>query len=230
MNYAAISTEELVLACAQTNEALAWEEFVKRFHPLIAGVALRTARRWGETSPQLIDELVQDTYLKICADDAKLLRSLEFPHPNAFCGFLKVLTANLVHDYFKGCRSQKRGGQTEIAISQETDTISPGPILSQGQVPKLERSIMVREIDDCLRSLVRGPNATRDRRIFWLYYRVGLPASAIAALPAMGLTTKGVESTLLRLTRDIRRELTSDRSTSALGGNSIKGIEPSESF
>jgi RNA polymerase sigma-70 factor (ECF subfamily) len=230
VNYAAMSTEELVLACAKTNEALAWEEFVSRFHRLIAGVALRAARRWGDTSPQLIDELVQETYLKVCANDAQLLRSIEFRHPEAFCGFLKVLTANLVHDYFKGRKSKKRGGQTEMVASSEANVIALDTITSQGCGPRLDRSILVREIDDCLRSLLQGANAVRDRRIFWLYYRVGLSATAIAALPSVGLTTKGVESTLLRLTRDIRKQLVSDRSASASGTNSMKGIEPSESF
>ena len=43
--------------------------------------------------------------------------------------------------------------------------------------------------------------------MFWLYYRVGLTANAIAALPSIGLSMKGVESTILRLIRLLRQEI-----------------------
>jgi RNA polymerase sigma-70 factor (ECF subfamily) len=43
--------------------------------------------------------------------------------------------------------------------------------------------------------------------IFLLYYRQGLTASEIAALPALGLTTKGVESIIARLTHMIRSHI-----------------------
>ncbi len=54
----------------------------------------------------------------------------------------------------------------------------------------------------------------RDRWIFWMYYRHGLTASAISGFDRFELTQKGVESTILRLTRQVRDCLTgSNRST-----------------
>ena len=58
MDFAPRSTEELVLKCVESGDAAAWEEFIRRFHPPIARVALRVARRWGACTPQLIDDLV----------------------------------------------------------------------------------------------------------------------------------------------------------------------------
>src|ERR1700677_3947954 len=81
MDYVALSSTELVRACAQTGRPLAWQEFIRRFNPLIAGVAIRTARRWGNFPLSLIDDLVQDTYLKLCADNYKLLRTFEPREP-----------------------------------------------------------------------------------------------------------------------------------------------------
>lgn len=229
MTYQSMTTQELVHACAYTNAAPAWEEFVRRFHSLIAGVALRTARRWGEMSPQIVDELVQETYMKICSNDAQLIRSFESQHPEAFCGFLKVLTTNLVHDYFKSRRAEKRGGQA-IATACDETTVRAAENAMESPQPSAERSVLLREIDDCLQSLNQGATASRDRRIFWLYYRVGLPATAIAALPSVGLTTKGVESTLFRLTRDLREHLVSKNTRALTEGKSAKGFERSESF
>jgi RNA polymerase sigma-70 factor, ECF subfamily len=206
MNYAAMSTEELVSACAESNLAPAWEEFVRRFHRLIAGVAIRTARGWGETSPQLIDELVQETYLKLCADRASLLRSFDSQHPDAFCGYLKVLTTNLVHDHFRAQRTHKRGrGQFEVPIDEQE--VVPAVTAIDG-VASIERDVLLREIDDVLSSSLSGAEKKRDRIIFWLYHRCGLTAYAIAQLPSVSLTVKGVESVIHRLTRTVREQLT----------------------
>lgn len=199
MNYGSLSAEELILACVQTDDIAAWEEFVRRFQRLIATVALRIARRWGEPSPQIIDDLVQETYLKLCADNFHMLRRFKSHHPNAFYGYLKVVTANLVHDHFKAAHSSKRGsGAVEFAADA-----AGVPSTAKNS----ERGILLREIDATLSRLAAGPQLQRSRRIFWLYYRVGLTASAIAALPYIGLNTKGVESTILRLTRLLRQEL-----------------------
>ena len=211
MEYIALSAEDLVRACSQTGDSAAWEEFVRRFHRLIATVALRTARRCGKTSPHVIDELVQETYVKLCSDNFRLLRSFEARHPDAFYGFLKVVTANLVLDHFKATRSEKRGSGTAEVPSESPVNAASEARGEDVSVESSERRILLLELDTILRELAKGPNLDRDRRIFWLYYRVGLTAKAIASLPSIGLTTKGVESTILRLTRLLRREMLADR-------------------
>lgn len=211
MDYASLSPEELVIACRQTDDVAAWGEFVRRFHRLIATVALRIARRWSEPSPQLIDDLVQETYLKLCADNFRMLRKFKSHHPDAFYGYLKVVTANLVHDHFKAAHSSKRGsGTIEVAADEQ---IQPGADASgaASAVKSSERGILLREVDAALSRLAAGPHLERDRKVFWLYYRVGLTANAIAHLPSIGLSTKGVESSIFRLTRLVRQEIDRDR-------------------
>ena len=88
----------------------------------------------------------------------------------------------------------------------------------------LFRSILLREINAALGRLAVGQNLERDRRVFWLYYRVGLTANAIASLPAIGLSTKGVESTILRLTRLLRQELAADRPLPGARATTDEGI------
>jgi RNA polymerase sigma-70 factor, ECF subfamily len=95
---------------------------------------------------------------------------------------------------------------------------------------KFDRDLLIQQIDACLLTVASGPNSVRDRRIFWLYYRVGLAASAIAALPTIGLSTKGVESTLLRLTRQIRGHLVQQTLQRTGTGESAEGIQPLESL
>lgn len=229
MDYAALAVEKLIAACLETGDQAAWQEFVSRFHGLIATVALRTARRWDEGSPQVLDELVQETYLKLCADDYRLLRSFRSKHPDAIYGYVKVLTANLVHDQFKALHSQKRGGgiRTETI---EDQVAHQGLAPSRSDADTIERAVLLGQIDACLRDAEEGPNARRDRHIFWLYYRIGLPASAIAALPTIGLSTKGVESTIFRLTRLVRQKLISGSDSSEVQIFRKKGIRALESL
>jgi RNA polymerase sigma-70 factor (ECF subfamily) len=160
-----------------TDDVAAWREFVGTFHRLIATVALRVARRWGESSPQLIDDLVQETYLQLCDDNFRRLRKFKSDHPDAFYGYLKVVTANLVHDHFKAAHSSKRGsGTIEIAADEK--------------IPL-----------GC--DALGGASVVKSA---W-----GLTADAIAGLPSIGLSTKGVESSLLRLTWLLRDEIGRDR-------------------
>jgi RNA polymerase sigma-70 factor (ECF subfamily) len=222
--YRDLSPEELVRACTSSGTEEAWEEFVRRFHKLVATVAFRVAGRWGPASRELVDELAQETYLKLCAGDCRVLRSFQPRHANSFFGFLKVLTANVVRDHFKSEHSAKRGGTKELSdeLRESTmDTSVPKPAFETG-----EKRVLLRELDASLREIAQGPHSERDRRIFWLYYRVGLTAEAISALPSIDLSLKGVESTIFRLNRLIRERLVSQVSARP----EAEGIRRSKSF
>ncbi len=123
--YAKFSSTELVRACAGSKDERAWAEFIRRFQLVIAAAVLRTARRWGEPSRPQLDDLIQDTYLKLCENDSHLLRSFQPRHEDSIYGFLKVVAANVVHDHFKSALAAKRGaGQTEAIIGTNPKSIS----------------------------------------------------------------------------------------------------------
>jgi len=224
MDSAALSTEELLRKCANTGDEASWEEFVRRFHRLIATIALRVARRWGEFSPQVIDDLVQEVYLKLCADRFRMLRSFNAHHPDAFYGYLKVVTTNLVLDHFKVSHSIKRGSGTVAVAADPQISGRPDTIAAIGVAETSERKILMREVDALISRLAAGPHLGRDRTVFWLYYRIGLTANAIAALPSIGLSMKGVESTILRLTRLLRQEISGGHSRLSAHSSGAKGI------
>ena len=91
-DYSAVSVSELIRACVE-GEAAAWQEFIERFHRIIAITSYRAARRWGKDSPAVVDDLTQEAYVKLCADHARVLREFDSPHPDAMFAFLKVVTA-----------------------------------------------------------------------------------------------------------------------------------------
>ena len=228
-NYSSISIEELVRRCAASSSPEAWEEFVRRFHRLIATVILRTASRLGDSSKQTVDDLIQETYLKLCADDFRILRSFEQQHPDAFTGYIKVVTANVVRDHFKSAHTKKRGaGHLE---QLEEDFVPIAGEDSAGSPKSIERTILIHEITRHLDVCIAGPDQERNTRIFWLHYRSGLSARAIAELPGIVLTTKGVESIILRITRELRTRMAEPKGGAAAESQSPgEGFWPAQSF
>ena len=208
VDYSTLRAAELIEACAR-GESAAWQEFIRRFNRIIAVTAARTARRWGETSPQLIDDLVQDTYLKLCAHRGRVLREFQFEHEDAIFGFLKVVTANVVNDRFKGLHTDKRGGNRVSGPLEGEDShrSASGP----AGLAAPESALLMEQVDTCLRANAPPETNNRDRTIFWLYYRQGMTAREITGLPGIGLSLKGVESTLHRLVQLVRTHLVEAR-------------------
>src|SRR5262245_39515539 len=96
MDFTTATTEALIRACAE-GQAAAWQEFIRRFHRIIAITAYRVARRWGETSSAVVDDLTQDTYLKLCAGGARVLCEFDSSAPEGIFAFLKVITTNVAN-------------------------------------------------------------------------------------------------------------------------------------
>jgi RNA polymerase sigma-70 factor (ECF subfamily) len=199
------SVEELIRACAQTNDDAAWEGFVTRFQRPISLSILRAAHQWGKVPQQVVDDLVQETYLKLCADKCRLLLEFAVQHPEAAVGYIKTIAINVAHDYFKSLHSQKRGeGETDQFQEDAEPQAHDGGF---GSSDAMDREVLLKQIDDRLRSCAAGPNQERDCLIFWFYYLQGMSAKAIAALATFKLTAKGVEAVIFRLIRCVREQL-----------------------
>jgi RNA polymerase sigma-70 factor (ECF subfamily) len=204
VRYPKFSSAELVQLCAGSTDERAWAEFIRRFQVVIAAAVLRTARRWGEPSRPQLDDLIQDTYLKLCENNSRLLRSFQPRHEDSIYGFLKVVAVNVVHDHIKSLLAAKRGaGHTEALdeIGRLQDSLRTAIADSSDAV---SRRLQIEQIDRVLRLVTAGKDQERKCTIFWLRHRQGFTASEIAAMPTIGLTTEGVESVLLRLAAMIR--------------------------
>lgn len=225
MKYSDLSPPELFSICARGGDAASWEEFIRRFNPVIGRSVLRVAMRYGTPDKALVDDLVQEAYLKICANDCKVLRSFIPQNPESAFKFLKVVAASVAQDFFKSRFAEKRA--PEVTASSMDQSVESLAKTSRNTLNHSERAVLVDQIDRQLRAVVPAAELQRARTVFWLYYRSGLTANAIAALPALDLTTKGVESLLFRLTRLIRQSVSTTGSFNAEGK---KGFEQSESF
>jgi RNA polymerase sigma-70 factor (ECF subfamily) len=200
-----LSVKELVSYCLDSQDQAGWTEFVRRFQPLIAGVVTKCVFKRKRPKPDLVDDLVHDTYLKLLANDYKALRDFSFKDDHGFFGFLKVVASRVVEDYFRKINNQKNNCGLE---EQDLEEVRIPVLFRSNSLRPAEMAILLEQIDRCLMKLASEPNFIRDRAIFWLYFRQGLTAKAISKLPGITLGVKGVESTLLRLTRYVKVCLT----------------------
>lgn len=203
--YSAMSPEELVRACADSNDSAAWQEFISRFHRPISLSIVRVAQQWGEVAGRVVDDLTQETYLKLCADKCRRLLDFASLHPDATLGYIKTIAANVAHDYFKFENAGKRGAGK---IRESLDEASPSSVDEERSFTEsIECHVLLAQIEQIVEKCSAGPEQERDQMVFWLYYRQGMTAKGIAALPNVGLTAKGVESAIFRLTRLVREQL-----------------------
>jgi RNA polymerase sigma-70 factor (ECF subfamily) len=205
MNGYGVSINELAKACSHSSRAAEWEEFVVRCVPLVSLVALRVARLWlNGSSPATVDDIVQEVFLKLCEQDRRILRDFEPRGEDSFLGLLRVVSATVANDHFRRLYSAKRGGK--VATMPFVEDAAPLPAPSVHAAAPMQQSALRAQLDRKLRS---APEVIgeRDRAFFWLYYHQGFTAEEIAGLASTGLTAKGVESALRKVTIWLRREL-----------------------
>jgi len=199
VDWAQLSPDQLLQACALPGSTLAWEEFMRRYHPVLTAAAVRVANRWGERSPGETDDIVQEIYLRLCADRGRILTSFQESRPEAVYGYLKVVATNLARDCYRKRSAAKRSAGLTASLDDVADVPAPGN--------DIERAFTLAEVDELLIRNTQTDTGTRDRTIFRLYYRQGMTAQAIANMPGSGLTAKGVEGVLHRVTTAIRRSI-----------------------
>lgn len=163
----------------------------------MASVIINTVRRWKQPDPSLVDDLIQDTYVKLFANDKKALRAIKNEYENTIFGYLKVIASNVVRDHFR----QPVNKADEIELSDAV--LPPGPD-ERERLEFLDKKDQVQRILDTLSS---SETYQRDVAIFWFFYEQGYTAKEISLMPHLGLTVKGVEAVLFRLTRYVRERL-----------------------
>src|SRR5215469_3460173 len=180
----------------QKPSAEEWAELIRRLQPILPRIAYRVACEWGVANASEIDDILQESFLKIGAHEGQLLRRLPLDDVGSALAYLKVTTANCARDYLRAKYADKRGKDVTVQVDASMDELLPGR-----DSASLDRNILFLQIDQALDA------SPRDRSIFWMYYRQGFTAHEIAAIPEFGLTQKGVVSLLFRHSGMVRKAL-----------------------
>jgi RNA polymerase sigma-70 factor (ECF subfamily) len=159
---------------------------------------------------------VQEVFLKLCEQERRILRNFEPRGEDSFLGLLRIVVASVANDYFRRLYSAKRGGK--VLTMPLLDESAQATVGGTDDAARMQQSALLEQLDQKLRA---APDTIpeRDRALFWLYYRQGYTAEEIARLPATGLTAKGVESALRRVTVWLRAEVGREKS----GGQLMSG-------
>jgi RNA polymerase sigma-70 factor (ECF subfamily) len=195
------SVNDLAQACACSGEA-EWEELLRRSTPLVSLVVGRVSRAWmNGSSPAIVDDIVQEVFLKLCEQERRILRDFEPRGEDSFLGLLRIVSASVANDYFRRLYSAKRGGK--VVTTPLAEDFTQGLADDARATAQIHKSVLLAQLD---RKLQSAPAiiSDRDRDLFWLYYLQGLTAEEIAVVPGCGLTPKGVESALRRVARWLR--------------------------
>jgi DNA-directed RNA polymerase specialized sigma24 family protein len=198
MNWQELTDRELVELCLQGNED-AWRELLRRYNRLLAGVAAKTLRRYFPNSPQMkemVAEVAQDAILRICANNFRALRELEWRHDGALRGLLQITAATAAHDFARKRLSEKWN------IDQEKSLEEPGLVIPEKESTedRAQHKILLKQLVRCLEKVIHGePDAKRDIAMFLLYFGFKVTAADLARL--YKLNVRKVENTVARLGR-----------------------------
>jgi RNA polymerase sigma-70 factor, ECF subfamily len=200
VDLSALPLREVLKACSESGNVNEWEEFIRRTNKLLNSTVRRACIRYGLPVADLIDDFLQDIYLKIARNPEQVLQRFVDENPEGIYPYLKIMAVNVVTDF---CRSK------EAARRRASDTVFlEGSDISTGHSSQqVESELLLAQVDHILNRHVQGPFSKRDHSVFWLYYQQGMTSKAIASLPGVELTTKGVEALLHRLTRVVRAEI-----------------------
>lgn len=178
---------------------------MRRSAPVVSLVAARVTRLWtGRITSAVVDDIVQEVFLKLCERDRRVLREFVPQSDESFIGLLRVVSTSVANDHFRRQSSTKRGGgKASLALD---DLPAASRLTSAENGDRIHKKMLYAELDERMRSNPTVVTA-RDRAIFWLYYRQGLTAEEIASLPAVTLSAKGVESVLRRVAQWLRIQL-----------------------
>jgi len=173
--------------CLEMGASSPWEAFIGLAQPVIATAVFRTIARWGRTDRSVADDLIQDTFARLCAHDFRALRNFRGQDSAALNAYLRVIASSVATDRFRA----------EHAPAVSLDDPDRAPVVADDSPAReIEHHLLLDHIDKCLET-----QKERDRRIFWLYHRHGFTPKSISALPSIEMGISGIETLLYRLTK-----------------------------
>jgi RNA polymerase sigma-70 factor, ECF subfamily len=209
-----LSAGELLRLCLNRPSEEAWMEFTSRCHPVIAGNVARIAAQYGCNTAAVVEDIIQDVYVKLCDGNCRILRGFRDVREDGLYAFLKVVSANVARDRCQSMTALKRGAGKVVSLSTENHSVP----VNDAFASRLEHNALLQRVEAALAHCAAKETATRDQSIFWLFYRQEFTAREIAAIPAFALTAKGVESLLRRLVHCVRSEMVRPASAAGAGG------------
>ena len=183
--------------CLNDGDATSWEAFTELAQPALASAVIRTLGGWNPARRDQVDDLVQESFLRLCAHNFRALRNFHSDDINSLYAYLRTVASSVTLDHLRSSAARKHGsGHAPVSLSD----LVHDPANTHDEAAALERKMLLELVSRCLKS-----ESERDSSIFWLYHRQGLTPKAISAIAHFELGQGGIESIVYRLTAAIRK-------------------------
>ncbi|HJQ70005.1 MAG TPA: sigma-70 family RNA polymerase sigma factor [Blastocatellia bacterium] len=210
---------ELLKRCSlRPPDEVAWQEFVRRYDHTIRLSVVKTfhrkAREEADRKPQfpedLIEDLVQAVYMRLVEDHNRALERFEGEYANSIFQYLSMISINVVRDYFREMRAQKRP-KVSYSLDELLETSGDGALREEARsrldgqpLGYAKESYTIEEIEQALDKTISGKNRNRDLLIFKLRYVEGLTLEEITKVMALDISAISVGSILNRIIKKLR--------------------------
>ncbi len=194
-----LDDRELVARCI-AGDGGAWKALTERFAPVLAAHVSRALRRlFGQVDPGERDDILQETWVRLSADDAKVLR--DFRWGCALATYLKAIAASLCARRARTARRERRLWGRPVDLDLVL-AVSPG----DAPVP-LEK--IVSEEDEKGAEAAIASLSDRERLAVRLHFQDGASPAEIARL--LGITHANACMILSRATEKARKNIEKNR-------------------
>jgi RNA polymerase sigma factor (sigma-70 family) len=195
---ASLEAPDLMRECGKDQQnAELWEEFYSRFRRKILLYLLRAYRKLGgpfDEFVQYADDLVQDVFTKLVQNECRVVRSFRGTTELSVYAFLGSIAVSIVADQLRSQKAVRRSAQ--VVPLDEFQALSAAHADTDAQLSAL---LQVIDVERALRTDEESKNPERDLLIFKLHFVEGLSAREIASMPALKLTTSGLQKVLTRV-------------------------------
>jgi RNA polymerase sigma factor (sigma-70 family) len=202
-----LSSADLLRECGKRlTDPVLWEQFQVRFHKTI----LRSITRvmWNRSRTDCLEEacdVAQDVYIRLLADDARLLRSFRGDTDLAVKSFLARVTVSIVSDHYRYQQASKRRPAEIVSIEharqQGVDFADEDAELD---IPSVLSWI---DVDRLMEIGSDRRNAARNVLIFKLHYVDGFSVSEIAEFPAFRLKESAIHLVLQNMRAHLKKRM-----------------------
>jgi RNA polymerase sigma factor (sigma-70 family) len=210
---------ELLKRCSmRPADEVAWQEFVRRYDHTIRLSVMKTfhrkAREEADRKPQfpedLIEDLIQAVYMRLVEDHNRALERFAGEFANSIFQYLSMISINVVRDYFREMRAQKRP-KVSYSLDELLETSGDGALFEEARsrldgrpLAHTKEAFTLEEIEEALDKAVSGKNRERDILIFKLRYNEGLTLEEITKAMGLKISAISVGSILNRIIRKLR--------------------------
>lgn len=182
------------------------EAFVRASRSSFTSIVRRVAGNFGGCQPHEVEDQLQEIYLKLFVQGPSMLPKMP-KDPEQAHVYLRILAANVCRDLWKAKRADCRSSDRTVPFSGV-----------EGRLSTLGLSEV--ESDLTLQKIYKLLTDRRERTVFGLYFRQGFSAAEIAKIKEFGLSVKGVESLIFRITSRLREALRNSKKEGNSGESS----------